>query len=145
MKFQIRRADRRHQLIYEVRRDDPDVLVGNKTEEKMAQLAPAVKEIKKRLRKAGFGYLRVHRDRGTGHCWLVIHRPNGVEVLNRKEVTAICKAFGQKDDGRKSNVYLIREFVAEMKLGLQPKQPVCESCGCPYDTEEEARECVRYH
>ncbi len=108
-------------------------------------MSPAVKEIKKRLRKSGFGYLRVQHSRGTGYFWLHIHRPDSGQMLNRKEVTAICKAFGEKDDGRNSNIYLIREYVAEMKLGLQPKRPVCESCGCIYDTEEAARECVRYH
>lgn len=106
---------------------------------------PIIKEIKKRLRKEGFSHLRVQRGRGTGHCWLEIYRPDPGEMLSIKEEKAICKVFGEKYEGSRGNMYTIRAGVAEMKLGLREKKPVCEFCGCTFKKEEHARACEMSH
>lgn len=106
---------------------------------------PLIKEIKRRLKKEDCGHLRIRRGRGTGRRWIEIHRPNPGEMLNFREEEAIAEAFGEKHEGGHSNVYLVLGVVAEMKLGLREKKPICESCGCIFEKEEHARACVLSH
>lgn len=106
---------------------------------------PVIKEIKRRLKKEGYGHLRVRLGRGTEHCWIEIHRPNPGEMLSAKEEEIIAKVFGEKYEGGGSNVYLIFSVVAEMKLGMRPKKPVCEICGCIFEKEEYVRNCELSH
>ena len=104
-----------------------------------------IKEIKRRLKKEGCGHLRVRRGRGTGHRWIEIHRPDPGEMLSVEEGKAICRVFGEKQEEQRSNVYVIRPNVAEMKLGMRPKKPVCEICGCVFEKEEHVRGCELSH
>lgn len=106
---------------------------------------PVVKEIKKRLKKEKSDYLRVRRGRGISSCWISIHRPNPSEMLSAEEGKAICRIFGEKEEEQRSNVYVIRTNVAEMKLGLREKKPVCEICGRVFEKEEYVRTCELSH
>jgi hypothetical protein len=104
-----------------------------------------IKEIKRRLKKEGCGHLRVRSGRGTSGRWIEIHRPNPGEMLSIKEEEAIAGAFGEKHESGRSNAYSILDAVAEMKLGLREKKPVCEACGCIFKKEEHARACLMSH
>ncbi len=106
---------------------------------------PAIKEIKRRLKKEGCSHLRVRLGRGVGRRWIEIHRPNPGEMLSIKEEEAIAGAFGEKHEGGGSNVYLILSVVAEMKLGWREKKPICEICGCTFEKEEYVRGCELSH
>lgn len=81
---------------------------------------PIIKEIKRRLRKAGFSYLRVYRGRGTAYCWLEVRRPD-YDLLSIEEEKAIHKAFNKKYEGARGKTFSILITVAEMQLGLIPK------------------------
>lgn len=106
---------------------------------------PVIKEIKRRLKKEDCGHLRVQRGRGAGYCWIEIHRSNPGEMLSVAEEEAIRRVFGEEYEGQRSNVYVIRFGVAEMKLGLRPKKPVCEICGWVFEKEEYVRSCELSH
>lgn len=66
-------------------------------------------------------------------------------MLSVGEEEAIAKVFGEKCEGGGGNCYVIRAGVAEMKLGLREKKPICESCGCIFEKEEYTRACVLSH
>ena len=108
-------------------------------------MCPVIKEIKKRLRKAGFANLTVQRGRGTGYSWLGIRRPDNL-MLSKEEMRIAHEIFGEKPGpGGGSNVYLIIDSVAEMKLGMTPRKPVCELCGTTYEKQAHADNCRLGH
>lgn len=90
--------------------------------------------------------MKVRSSRGTSPRWIEIHRPNPGEMLSaEEEEEAIVKVFGEKYEGGRSNVYLILGVVAEMKLGLRLKKPICEICGCIFKKKEYAEACALSH
>lgn len=110
-------------------------------------VSPVIQEIKRRLKEIGFSYLRVRYGRGTACLggWIYISRPNSMEMLSVEEEKAIHQVFKRKYRGARGNMFLIIDTVAEMCLGMRRKQPICETCGTIYQTQEDADYCRTTH
>jgi len=103
---------------------------------------PVIREIKKRLRKAGQPQLRVQFGRGTASNFIGIQRKDFC-CFNKSD--AIKEVFGEKYDRTNTNAWHAWSHIAEMKLGMIPRKPFCDYCGATFEKEKDANNCSRSH